>query len=877
MIAESNTVHRGGLVSGGILLGRSKVNSRFMLMLSPSSDGESSILEIQIGDITFVLPDFVPSSLAHKCSQIVPDQEMIMSLLQSLRHLEIRVEEQTRLLVARGAHDLYRRTMNRNPTRDCWIDTTQALESLKVSVASKEAHLAVHRMLMDDPLHFIADQVSLRTSGVFKLRWRGELQRFETVRGWVRGQSPYLTRFAEKAARIRQQGLEIKPKNAKSPIEPLQRQIIADSWTAEDLQILWFLHDALDNERSIQIQPYLAIAPSIIKGVDEVSRRHGMQVPDHGHDVSRQRIMSFFAEIGVTPPWENWIVHEGQSHLQMWDRMSARLHLRARGMDESATSNSQKTANGKRTKSLPINVKPGYYSHDAHEAVRHDFGQTPVYTIDDAGAMELDDGISIVPAPATSKDQPSWWIHVHIADPTALLQASHPLSLLAQHRDHTEYFPERTWSMLPDWFVINEKLSLGSREGQEQPTLTMSMRVDEDGQVLESDVKVGVVRNVRRLTYSAVNEVLGSAKEESLASVVLSLGESRDISTTQARRTDDAALLSDESARSDLNTLHYLAKKMIVRRVADNSLYWQFPTASVSVSPTLPHHTTFSKIPAFYTTAPSVKLRLPSPGVSHISPAQLLVSEMMVAANRAAARFSVERGIPVPFRSQAAPVVDPAVLEKVLKLRNPATGEASGADIVRLGVDFLPGVTNVEPAPHWPMGIQDEYGYVKVTSPLRRYADLFAHWQLKSALLPKSAAPTAFTPSFTRSAVLSQIQGFENAHKARGRLSQHAEHFWALYLLKNKLAAAATAGSTLDEPILDSLVSGTQPALALRQASFSAIASLWTQPVVLPELGLRATLVSKKESEASALGETVNVKVQDIRLGTRSRMLVERA
>jgi len=57
------------------------------------------------------------------------------------------------------------------------------------------------------------------------------------------------------------------------------------------------------------------------------------------------------------------------------------------------------------------------YPCDAVEHLRHDLGNFPVSVIDDAGAEELDDDLSVEPVP---NEPCSAWIHVYIADPTSV-------------------------------------------------------------------------------------------------------------------------------------------------------------------------------------------------------------------------------------------------------------------------------------------------------------------------------------------------------------------------------------------------------------------------------------------------------------------------
>ncbi len=92
-----------------------------------------------------------------------------------------------------------------------------------------------------------------------------------------------------------------------------------------------------------------------------------------------------------------------------------------------------------------------------------------------------------------------------------------------------------------------------------------------------------------------------------------------------------------------------------------------------------------------------------------------LVQEAMVMAGESAARFAIERSIPLPFATQeSAPVGrQPETLSEMIALRR----------------TLKPRQYKSAPAPHAGLGLEV---YVQTTSPLRRYLDLVAHQQLRA-------------------------------------------------------------------------------------------------------------------------------------------------
>jgi exoribonuclease II len=94
-----------------------------------------------------------------------------------------------------------------------------------------------------------------------------------------------------------------------------------------------------------------------------------------------------------------------------------------------------------------------------------------------------------------------------------------------------------------------------------------------------------------------------------------------------------------------------------------------------------------------------------------------LVQEAMVMAGEAAARFAIERNIPLPFATQ-----EPAQVG-----RQPETL----SEMVALRRTLKPRQYKGVPAPHGGLGLE---AYAQATSPLRRYLDLVVHQQLRSHL-----------------------------------------------------------------------------------------------------------------------------------------------
>ncbi|MEN9221482.1 MAG: ribonuclease R [Thermostichus sp. BF3_bins_97] len=105
------------------------------------------------------------------------------------------------------------------------------------------------------------------------------------------------------------------------------------------------------------------------------------------------------------------------------------------------------------------------------------------------------------------------------------------------------------------------------------------------------------------------------------------------------------------------------------------------------------------------------------------TPSRQMVAEMMVLTGEVAARFTSQNGIPVPYRLQPAPDLPPPEVLDVYP-QGPVRSFAIMRCLSRAEVATQPGR-------HTGLGLD---AYCQVTSPIRRYADLVAHYQIKAFL-----------------------------------------------------------------------------------------------------------------------------------------------
>ncbi|MEO1147533.1 MAG: ribonuclease R family protein [Cyanobacteria bacterium J06638_22] len=161
------------------------------------------------------------------------------------------------------------------------------------------------------------------------------------------------------------------------------------------------------------------------------------------------------------------------------------------------------------------------------------------------------------------------------------------------------------------------------------------------------------------------------------------------------------------------------------------------------------------------------------------SSSRQLVAEMMILAGETAGRYGQEHSLPLPFRGQPQPELPPE--EELLAL---PSGPVRYSAIRRC----MPrSETNIIPTRHASLGLDT---YTQVTSPIRRYADLLAHFQLKAHLrgddLPFSEENLKETlqsvGSTTYEAVMVERQS--NRYWGLEFLRRHSDEVWPALMLR---------------------------------------------------------------------------------------------
>ena len=697
-------------------------------------------------DILYVVPGFVDRFHVKRCGigeKPVNSKELMarVSIAEKLRVFN-KTSEDLYNGYAAPFNAVYPRASSSD--EDAWSSITVAEAAKHLNPRHRDRGLVLHAVftrLMKYSHMFVMDNHKFISSQKFYVRPRSQVERFNQVWTLIRNDNERVREFALRAKQIII-GLRKKVENSKNEA-PSYHLSSGFAFTEDDQLFIKFFLDSLVEIRTVQINPYTPLICDIIKSM-------GL----YRGDVDSEQVRQFLVDVGVLSPWQDIpSLREAQPALMTPTRDPV---PKGKQISESAPS----------TSSLGPD---DFYPIDPLESIRHDFGQLIVYTIDDNGAQELDDGISIERDIAGPDNL---WVHVHVADPTAIIPPTHSLARRARDSVHTLYFNHSSQGMLPK-SLVREKLSLGitARTGQPENVMTFSAKVDPSGDIIDYRVRAGIIRNVRILKYDGVDAAMSFPTHGS----TFPFGRPKKSSP---------ALNVTPTDTENLHLFALFSKRMASRRLGTSSFLHGLERPELDVYP--------KPLPVGIVDLLQPGLFLGNPLISYavrnvrFSGSRKIVAEAAQVANRVASRFARDHGVPLVWRSLAAPVGSEDALADLLKLRD-EDGWVDFFEVRRKGIQLQSGRYTFKPAEHWALGITEDEGYTKATSPLRRYGDLVTHWQIKHMLLHNKPLFSSEEMQTTFDHISVKEQRWKWIEQAHGK-------WWALAFIKRWMEGKRESG-----------------------------------------------------------------------------------
>ncbi|WWD03255.1 hypothetical protein V865_001306 [Kwoniella europaea PYCC6329] len=706
---------------------------------------------------------------------------------------------------------------------------------------------AAHVLLMRRPDLFTADQGDMWQSGTFIVRSRSERSLLNSVQKGVDGSMDIgnsrstdeeLVSFIEKAKVVIERSRKLRDENQGRELIQVTEDGLPE-WTDKDKEYISILLSPLTETRSTQTPPSLPLALSIVRLIS----------PSSNEIVDRGTLARLLSDLGVIVPWdslESSKITESENRAMI---MSSIPTGTVKGNDELLKGNEL-------------------------DSLREDFTSHKVFVIDDPTASELDDGISL----ERIQNSDDVWVHIHIADPTRFISPNHPLAKQASVRGSSTYLPEGNKPLFP-LDVIMKELSLGadvSDNNGAQGTMTFSARINRTGDVDETKVRMGWIKKPKVITYQAVDQALGLPTSKS----------TRPLGGPVNSFSDTTKMDIDQTDLEDLKTLYEIAKAHRARRYATAGLEWNLPSASITLlnKPFPPPTNLFDpsaipSTPRLFSGSLDIDYRVSSSIIGGINAAGL-VAEYMIMAGRLSAAFCSSRDIPVIYRGSFAPRPLSSVvgtLEDLLNSRQEGTGQIDPLRLMDPAWYRTPGYVDTKPIPHWIMGFDDPtspVGYIRATSPLRRFDDFLVHWQIKSFLAKEAnIGKKESEKGYSKEEVIGLIKRSDEGLKRAKRAGTNANRYWQAKVLQNYLQSKEKqeGGYKLPEG-WEIKVNEKIPEDGIFTAriagSTDSVPSLngESTPIMVEQLGLQAFLNHRVlgNKQGWKIGEEVKCKIRDV-------------
>ncbi len=136
---------------------------------------------------------------------------------------------------------------------------------------------------------------------------------------------------------------------------------------------------------------------------------------------------------------------------------------------------------------------------------REDLRSLTCFTIDPDTAKDFDDALSL-----TRDESGIYHLGVHIADVSHYVKLGSPLDEEAAKRCNSTYFPGICIPMLPP--PLSENLC-SLKPHVNRLTASVLMRLDEEGTLLDYEIKRSLIKSAKRFTYAEAKKVLDGKKK----------------------------------------------------------------------------------------------------------------------------------------------------------------------------------------------------------------------------------------------------------------------------------------------------------------------------------------------------------------------------
>ena len=137
---------------------------------------------------------------------------------------------------------------------------------------------------------------------------------------------------------------------------------------------------------------------------------------------------------------------------------------------------------------------------------RVDLRDKTIFTIDGEDAKDLDDAVAVY-----KNEEGNYVLEVHIADVSYYVKSGSELDKEARLRGTSVYMLDRVIPMLP-FELSNGICSLNA--GEERFTLSVTMEIDKNGKVIDSDIYKAIIKVTERMSYTDVYKIITNSDDK---------------------------------------------------------------------------------------------------------------------------------------------------------------------------------------------------------------------------------------------------------------------------------------------------------------------------------------------------------------------------
>jgi len=292
-------------------------------------------------------------------------------------------------------------------------------------------------------------------------------------------------------------------------------------------------------------------------------------------------------------------------------------------------------------------------------------------TIDGPNSKDLDDAIWL-----DSTDDDGYVAHISIADVSSVVKKDSKLDKKALEQGFTHYFLNGNTPMIPRNLSEN---SLSLVEGQQRPTITISVPITKELDLGKPDINLTSLTSLRKCSY--------------------------------------------KSAEAMINKFDFLRDAFVLSKALFNK------------RKTLGALAIFDKTTGLYTDEDGTLKLL---GNDERYDSHLLVQEFMILANSAIAEYFAINDIPGLFRNHTVKSCAPKSSNLILDMDAILSqNDPSRVEVLQERLNLIMNKAEYSPKlfGHYALNLP---AYMHFTSPIRRYADLVNHMQLSAILQDKN-------------------------------------------------------------------------------------------------------------------------------------------